>query len=801
MRILTNREFKPDRLRLAFIAGLLILVLFSIPAISTNAQAQSGERVPDIVVCPSCSITSIVDAIELASPGALIEVRGGVYAGAVLIDRDVELTGVDDPVIDGGGVGSIVTVQEATVSISGFTIRGTGTSLHREDSAIVVDSGRATIQNNRIEDALFGIYVKNSPGTVLRGNVVIGKDISVASRGDGIRVWYCDDMVIENNIVQDGRDIILWYSDRGVVRGNQFDRGRYGLHLMFSDDTIIESNSLRANSVGLYVMYSRNVVIQSNSMSDNHGPSGGGLGLKDVDGAEIVNNRFINNRIGAQVDTSPREPDLVHLWTGNVFAYNQAALGLMPAVRDNAFTDNAFIDNMENVTILGGGQLQNMTWAVDGRGNYWSDYAGYDADGDGIGDIPYRSQHLFESLTDRHPQLRLFTFSPAAMAIDFAARAFPAVQPREKFVDPAPLMSPPSSAGLPPVERSATWTRLVGAAAGLGVALGTLVVVGRVRRGSGTSTVTTEIDNEGTHMPDPAPDTAPAASDSTPAVSVASLSKLYGDVAAVDDVNFEIVPGEAVAMWGPNGAGKTTILRCLLGVARFSGDIRVNGFDPVTQGRLARATIGFVPQDLAPSPVPVEELANFIARLKGATSAEAMDRLARLGIDDQARKPVSALSGGMKQRLALALALIGEPKVLLLDEPTANLDAAGRASLIALLRDLKRDGMTLVFSSHRPDDVLALADRILMMERGELVRDVTPDMFTVLLDAGSRLVMTLSNGHVDTAVSTLAQLGYSASVAGQVLTVAVKSGQKANVISTLAKAGVEIDDFEVERSL
>jgi nitrous oxidase accessory protein len=786
--------------RISFIVVLVVAGML-LPILSTSAQGQTGEREPDYVVCETCEISSLSQVLETAEAGALIEVRGGVYPGPILIDRDVQLVGVGNPVIDGQGIGTVLTIRETTAAISGFTVRSTGTSLHREDAAILVDSAQATIQDNHIEDALFGLYVKNSSNTILRNNLVIGKDMPVASRGDGIRVWYCDDVIIEGNIAQDGRDVILWYSDRGIVRDNQFDYGRYGLHLMFSDDSRIEGNSLRGNSIGLYVMYSRNVTVKSNSMSDNHGPSGGGLGLKDVDGAEIVDNRFVNNRIGAQVDTSPREPNLVHHWSGNVFAYNEAALGLMPAVRNNAFTDNSFIDNMENVSILGGGQLRDISWAVDGRGNYWSDYVGYDADGDGIGDIPYRSQQLFESLVDENPQLRLFIFSPAAMAIDFAARAFPAVQPREKLTDPAPLMSPPVTAALPPVEQAATWARAMGVTGGITASLATLLVISRVRRRPGIDPVSSDKDEIDIPMQEITTDAVEAIPVSIPAVHVNSLTKRYGDAVAVDELCFEVAPGEAVAMWGPNGAGKTTILRCLLGIARYSGEIRVHGLDPVEEGRATRATIGFVPQDLAPSAVPVGELAHFIARLKDASEADSHRQLERLGIGDQLKKPVAALSGGMKQRLALALALIGDPKVLLLDEPTANLDAAGRAGLLDLLQQLKHDGLTIIFSSHRPDDVLALADRILMMERGTLVRDVTPEEFGDLLDAGARLIMTLSNGHVADAVTALRSLGYVTEVSGKVLTVGVQAHEKALVLTTLARAGIDIDDFEVERTL
>jgi ABC-type multidrug transport system ATPase subunit len=210
--------------------------------------------------------------------------------------------------------------------------------------------------------------------------------------------------------------------------------------------------------------------------------------------------------------------------------------------------------------------------------------------------------------------------------------------------------------------------------------------------------------------------------------------------------------------------------------------------------------IGYVPQDLAPSPMTVSEMTTFIARLKGIRPDVAHEQLRLLGIEDAAEKAVSALSGGMKQRLALALALVGTPSILLLDEPTANLDAAGRADLLNLLRRLKADGMTLVFSSHRIDDVLTLADRILLIERGVLLRDLAPAAFSEELDAGSRLVVALKNGHMAEAIATLTRLGYEPVRGGdRVLTVGIQPHQKAEVLSALARDGVDIADFEVER--
>jgi nitrous oxidase accessory protein len=454
--------------------------LLSIILITLLAGAATQPRLVGataIEVCQTCTVTSLAEAVASAEPGAEVTVRGGTYPGDLVIDRPLTLIGVDNPVIDGQGQGTLVSAVGVDLTISGFTLRNTGSNHDREDAAILVDGGKATIIDNRIEDALFGIYLKVAHGSVIRGNTVLAKQVDVAMRGDGIKIWYCDDVVVEGNQASDGRDIILWYSNRGLIKDNSFDRERYGLHLMFSNNIRIEGNSLNANSIGLFIMYSRNPIVVGNTMSNNHGPSGGGIGLKDVDAAVVEGNRFVNNQIGAQVDTSPREMGIENYWFENVFAFNDTAIAFQPSVRHNTFSGNNFIDNGQHVSIVGGGDLKDITWAVEGRGNYWSDYAGYDSNGDGIGDIPYKTQRLFDSLLDEEPVLRLFQFSPASMAVDFAAKALPSVRPQTKLEDPAPLVNPVQSELLPDATPTSTRSRLVTGAAGLTFAVPAVVIV------------------------------------------------------------------------------------------------------------------------------------------------------------------------------------------------------------------------------------------------------------------------------------------------------------------------------------
>lgn len=284
-----------------------------------------------------------------------------------------------------------------------------------------------------------------------------------------------------------------------------------------------------------------------------------------------------------------------------------------------------------------------------------------------------------------------------------------------------------------------------------------------------------------------------------PVIEVRDISKFYGPFPALQNVSFSVGRGEAVALWGPNGAGKTTVLRCLLGLTRYQGRIEIDGRDPMRDARATKAAIGYVPQDLPVQPMTVGEMVAFIAKLKRSSMGDAAERLALLGLESHVDKEIRALSGGLKQRLSLALALVGSPSILLLDEPTANLDARGRADLLRILYDLKQNGMTLIFSSHRPEDVLALADRIIQLVGGEIVDDQSPGTFRTTIGRDSRLVVFLRNGHLDTALDTLEELGLPGTGDGKVVSVPIRVDQKALVLSAMARNGVDIEDFEWEQ--
>ena len=186
----------------------------------------------------------------------------------------------------------------------------------------------------------------------------------------------------------------------------------------------------------------------------------------------------------------------------------------------------------------------------------------------------------------------------------------------------------------------------------------------------------------------------------------------------LDGVGFQVGRGEAVALVGANGSGKTTILRCLLGLVPFSGQARIGGHDVVREPIAARALTGYLPQRPAFGDMSAEEALRFVARLRRVPTDRIAPALRRVGLERHAGACARTFSGGMQQRLSLAAALLAEPQVLLLDEPTASLDRAGQRAFLDLAASLRDEGRTLLIASHRTDEIERLSSRVIELHEG-----------------------------------------------------------------------------------
>lgn len=277
------------------------------------------------------------------------------------------------------------------------------------------------------------------------------------------------------------------------------------------------------------------------------------------------------------------------------------------------------------------------------------------------------------------------------------------------------------------------------------------------------------------------------------------VTKKFGQFTAVNNLNFTVAPQQAVALWGANGAGKTTVIKCLLGLLHYAGQIRVAGLDAQRQGRDARKLLGYVPQELAfYDDLSTVDMARFLAQLKKAPLQQVAGILEQVGLAEHMNKPVRALSGGLKQRLALGLALLGDPPILVLDEPTSNLDVGTRHTFLQLLAQVKAAGKTIIFTSHRQEEVEQLADQVFVMELGQLKLICQANELAPRLGLRTQVKLRLAPNLVDVAFDLLQRDGFTVHRNGVGVWVDVLADEKARPIHQLSQANIPVTDFEVE---
>jgi ABC-type multidrug transport system ATPase subunit len=280
-------------------------------------------------------------------------------------------------------------------------------------------------------------------------------------------------------------------------------------------------------------------------------------------------------------------------------------------------------------------------------------------------------------------------------------------------------------------------------------------------------------------------------------IIASNLTKRYGKTTALDSVSFQIDAGESVALWGANGAGKTTTIRCLLGVHGFDGQLTIAELDTSRHGKAVRALIGYVPQEARFYDLSVRDALQFYARLKKVDLDRVNALLTQMNLDEHAHKRVSMLSGGMKQRLALAAALLADPPILLLDEPTANLDVQAQRDFIQAIQALNHAGKTVIFCSHRLEDVMALATRVLVLAEGKLTLECLPHALPEALGMYQWLRLWISAGFKEPTLQVLNDHGFVYVPNGRSVVVQVNEKGKIAPLAALQTANIPVDDFDL----
>jgi ABC-type multidrug transport system ATPase subunit len=278
------------------------------------------------------------------------------------------------------------------------------------------------------------------------------------------------------------------------------------------------------------------------------------------------------------------------------------------------------------------------------------------------------------------------------------------------------------------------------------------------------------------------------------------FTKQFGGLVAVCGLDLEVGRGETLALIGPNGSGKTTTLKAALGLVRSTaGRVLVESHDVATDGRAARAVLGYLPQRLAfPDGCTARELMRFYARLRSAPDSQVAPLLERVGLDDAAGRNVDGFSGGMRQRLGLAIALLGRSRALVLDEPSAALDPTGALFVRDVIDGIRQDGTTVFLSSHDLTEVAALADRVGVFVRGRLVALGTPKDLVRALGLPAYLRVGVGATRAP-AWGAAEQAGARRIVwEGEELRCEVEPGHEAAVLEALRQSGAIVTEISVK---
>lgn len=280
-----------------------------------------------------------------------------------------------------------------------------------------------------------------------------------------------------------------------------------------------------------------------------------------------------------------------------------------------------------------------------------------------------------------------------------------------------------------------------------------------------------------------------------------AVHRRYGELVAVEDVSLALQAGEVTALVGHNGAGKTTLIKLLLGAIRpDAGSVRVAGFDPAgSRGAEARRTIGFLPESVAfHGAMTAIELMAFYARLKGAPVRDNPALLERVGIAHAARRRVGTYSKGMRQRLGIAQALIGAPRLLLFDEPTSGLDPASRSDVYRTIDALRAGGATVLVSTHALAEVQDRVDRVAIVHRGRLLTAGTLPELRRRAAAEARIRLRVRVGAGERVLALLPAAAHCVERGATELTVQTSQDGKMPVLRALAGAGELVEDIETD---
>jgi nitrous oxidase accessory protein len=398
---------------------LLLFAVFAVPAWGAEIRVRPGE--------------SIAAAVAMAKSGDTVKVAHGHYHEHIRIDKPLTLQGIGRPTLSGDEEGDVIRIAAKNVTVDGFIIRDSGGDLTAQNAGVYLQPGsdNAVVSHCDLVYNLFGLWIEASSDVRVEGNLITGKrDFASVNRGNGIQVYNAQRARIIGNHVSFTRDgIYVDVTHHAEFKNNVIHDVRYGTHYMNSYHNLWENNEVYHNRGGLALMEVRSVVVRNNRVWGN---SDHGIMLRTIQDSVIENNVVSGNERGFFIYDAE-----YNILRNNLVVGNRVGIHLWAGSIHNLVEGNDIIQNRDQIRYVAS---HDENWGTE-IGNYWSNYLGWDRDGNGIGDFPYEANDVVDRLTWRHPLMKLLLNSPAIQTLRLVAMQFPLLR-APSVVDRKPHMQP-----------------------------------------------------------------------------------------------------------------------------------------------------------------------------------------------------------------------------------------------------------------------------------------------------------------------------------------------------------------------
>lgn len=374
--------------------------------------------------------------IDATPAGGTLRPAPGIYAGPAVVAKPITLDGGGKATLAGNGRGTVLTLATSGATLRGLRLTGSGDSHDGIDAGLLVAGDDNLVEHNAIDDVLFGIHLRQGNRNRIRANRVTGRAAPRGARGDGLRLWNSRHNRIEGNAFRTVRDLTFANSPDNLILRNTLADGRYGMQFVFSPRARVEGNRLADTDTGIAVLYSPDLVLRGNTIAHALDGGGAGLSLKDSGGALVEDNEILHCAAGLSAN-APLNAETALTVRGNRFAHNIVGMYFYGEQGGHKIVGNRFENNLTQVAVSAAG----VGAANDWTGNLWSDYQGFDRDGDGIGDTPHEVWLYSDRIWMETPRAKFFANSPALELLDFLEKLAPFAAPSLILRDAAPRMA------------------------------------------------------------------------------------------------------------------------------------------------------------------------------------------------------------------------------------------------------------------------------------------------------------------------------------------------------------------------